>query len=115
MQGRHRPEADLDIKMIEMHEKRQRRSFAKAALIQIAAAVLAVAIWFCFRTEAYLANPLDGDLYAHSWGFQSLVFSLIWLPLALFSAGVLICVEWAVLRLCVFLTKAPTTSAAGFR
>lgn len=104
----------MENKMIEMHVKRQRRGFAKAALIQLAAAVLAVAIWFYFRTEAYLAGPPDGDLYAHDWGFQFVVFGLIWLPLTLFSVGVLICLEWAAFRLYVFLTKSPMASASGF-
>lgn len=85
-----------------------------AALLQLSAAALGVAIWFYFRIEAYLAGPTDGDLYAQSWGFQLVVFGLIWLPLTLSLVGVLISLEWMAARLFIVVKEKPREEAPVF-
>ncbi len=56
--------------------------FHRFALVQACIAISGVTIWFLVRTEALLAGPPSPDLYANNWGFQLVVFALVWLPLA---------------------------------
>ena len=59
------------------------RSKLKLILLALAQTALVVAGsigWFDHRTKAYLAGPGDGDLYAHTDGFQWAVYVLFYLP-----------------------------------
>ena len=58
--------------------------------IQVFAILGALAGWFYVRTSHYLAGLPDGDLYAQTWGFQGIVFALLYLPCALLLSGVLL-------------------------
>ena len=44
---------------------------------------------------SYLANPKDGDLYAQTWGFQLIAFSLFRLPIWLLGLLAVLAVEYA--------------------
>ena len=74
--------------------------FWKLAMVQIALAVGFVAAWFYFRTDALLAVPPPpvGDLYAYNWGFQLIVFFVVWLPTTLLIAGILLAIEHQALK-----------------
>lgn len=60
--------------------------------------LLGSAIWFLVQSASYLRNPQDGDLYAHTWGFQFLVFVMFRLPLAFLLLGIVLAVEYAAIR-----------------
>ena len=63
------------------------------AFIQLFLAIAAVGYWFMLRTEAYLAGPADGDLYAQTWGFQTMIFTIGYVPWILLVVGILIILE----------------------
>lgn len=67
---------------------------------QVVLIVGTAAVWFCFRTVAYLAEPPDPDTYAWSWGFQLMVFVVVWLPAILLCVGVLLAIERIALGPC---------------
>ncbi len=62
----------------------------RTAFFELVTVLLAVAVWFTARTANYLAGPPDGDLYAQTWGFQAIVFVLVYLPWAMLTAGALL-------------------------
>ncbi|EJO93126.1 hypothetical protein A471_16035 [Ectopseudomonas mendocina DLHK] len=68
------------------------------ALAQLALAVTVSGIWFYFRTEAFLAGPPSGDLYANNWGFQFIAFVIVWLPSVLLITGILLAIEYQALK-----------------
>ena len=70
------------------------------AVAEAAIAVSAVAIWFYFRTSALLAVPPPpaGDLYAYNWGFQLIVFVVVWLPATLLLSGTFIAIQHQALK-----------------
>ena len=49
------------------------QGFKTAWLCQLALYFACFCLWFYFRTDAYLAGPPDGDLYAQTWSFQLIV------------------------------------------
>ena len=69
--------------------------FLLIGLAQLVAAVAISAAWFHFRTEAFLSGPGDGDLYAHTRGFQWMVYCVFYLPATLLLAGALILAQRA--------------------
>ena len=68
------------------------------ALAQLALAFAIAGTWFYFRTEAFLAGPPSGDLYANNWGFQLIVFVMVWLPAVLLITGILLVIEHQALK-----------------
>ena len=67
--------------------------FRRLALVQVATALVGVVVWFWMRTEAFLAGPPSPDLYANNWGFQLVVFLLVWLPAAALAAIAILAME----------------------
>ena len=68
------------------------------ALMQVCI-VVAIAGWqFYVGVSEYLAHPTDDDLYAHTWGFQAIVFLVFTLPKILVGLLVLFGVEWFIAR-----------------
>jgi hypothetical protein len=67
--------------------RKYRTPIFRIALLELLAVLIAVAAWFLVRTMNYLAGPPDGDIYAQTWGFQAIVFVLVYLPWALTGAG----------------------------
>jgi uncharacterized integral membrane protein len=51
-------------------------------------------VWYYLDTAAYVAQPPDGDLYAHTWSFQALNFTVSKLPFALLALGSLLGLEY---------------------
>jgi uncharacterized membrane protein len=75
------------------------RLFWTLAIVE-ACIVAAVFGWrFYVGTSAYLGHPTDGDVYAHDWSFQAVVFSLYAVPLFLIIMAVLLGLDWFALRL----------------
>ena len=70
-----------------------KRRFLFLAITQSLLVLAATAIWFYFRTETYLAGPGDGDLYAHTRGFQWLSYFIVYLPGALLISGIILAAE----------------------
>ncbi len=68
------------------------------AILQLFVTVSVVGGWFTLRTVEYLAGPPDGDLYAQNWGFQTIVFFMLYLPWALLAVGCLIVIQSYVLQ-----------------
>jgi hypothetical protein len=78
--------------------KKEARLFWRIVTIQ-ACVILAWLLWrFYIGTKAYLAHPDDGDLYAHNWSFQVLVFCIFRLFPALVGMVALFAFEWFILR-----------------
>lgn len=67
--------------------------FVLIAVAQTLLLVAATATWFHFRTEAFLAGPGDGDLYAHTSGFQWATYFLVYLPATLVVASGLVALQ----------------------
>jgi hypothetical protein len=65
-------------------------SFKVVASIQAAVLFAAFFIWWAVNASAYLANPHDGDLYAHHWGFQVMVGAVYLLGFSVAVATLLI-------------------------
>ena len=81
-----------------MNKKYRLPKFWKLALAQLALAILLFLVVFYVRTKELLAGPHVGDLYAYTWGFQSVVFALFWLPAILLCAGIILIVERQLLK-----------------
>jgi hypothetical protein len=73
----------------------QPRKFWKIALAQIIFAVACSATLFYFRTMTFLAGPPSGDLYANNWGFQLVIFAIVWLPATLLFVGIALAIQRA--------------------
>lgn len=71
--------------------------FGVLAAAQVALAIIGSCAWFYVRTTAYLAGPPDPDTYAQNWGFQLIVFAIVWLPAILLSIGIVLAIERAIL------------------
>ena len=76
-----------------MAKTSQSLKFWKIALAQLLFAVTCSAIWFYFRTMAFLAGPPSGDLYANNWRFQLVVFATVWLPATLLFVGIALAIQ----------------------
>jgi hypothetical protein len=75
---------------------RWQNGFWVAVICQAILLLGTLSVWYFIRTAAYLAKPTDGDLYAHTWSFQAMVFVVYLVPaVALFVA--LIALELLVL------------------
>jgi hypothetical protein len=77
------------------------RYFGVFWILAIAEACLVAAIFawrFYVGASAYLAHPTDGDLYAHDWSFQAIVFLMYAVPRFLVIMAVLIGLDWLALR-----------------
>jgi len=48
---------------------------------------------YIFRTHSILSGPREGDLYAHSWGFQTIVFLTFIFPFWLAALCAMIILE----------------------
>jgi hypothetical protein len=72
---------------------------SKSALIIITVTVwLIVCLSFeLHRISALLALPPSGDLYAHTWSFQLMMFAIFRLPLWLIGLLVVFAAEFALL------------------
>ena len=68
------------------------------ALTQIAILVVVVSWRFYVGVSEYLAHPTDGDLYAHSWSFQAIVFLVFTLPKIVVGVIALLGLEWLIAR-----------------
>lgn len=66
---------------------------------QMVFAVLGSAMWFYFRTSAYLKGPKDGAPFFQSWDTQLLIYTTFWLPLVVLCAGLIIALQGEVLML----------------
>jgi hypothetical protein len=64
------------------------------ALVQTCAVAAIVAWRFHLGVLEYLAHPPDGDLYAHTWSFQAIVFLIFTLPKIIAGVIALLGVEW---------------------
>jgi hypothetical protein len=68
--------------------------------------IFAYLFWrFYTGVKVYLAHPTDGDLYAHNWSFQLIVFCIFRLLPVLVGMIILFTSEWFTLR---FMLKAKT-------
>jgi len=68
------------------------RPFRVAVVVQYAVLIAVFTSWFYTRTRTFMAGPVPGDYYTHSWGFQ-LVVGLLYLAGALAFLTFLVCVE----------------------
>jgi len=68
------------------------------ALMQICVIAAIVGWRFYVGVSEYLAHPPDGDLYAHTWSFQAIVFLVFTLPKILVGVAALLGVEWFIAR-----------------
>ena len=66
--------------------------------MQICVATIILLGWFYLKTSAYLNQPDDLDLYAHTWSFQISMFSLFILPLFVGVMMIVLGTEWWVVR-----------------
>jgi hypothetical protein len=75
---------------------RWKRIFWIVALFQAAVVFGTLGVWYYGRTVANLANPSDGDLYAHSWSFQIMVFLVVYLPTTSILFAALLALEFLI-------------------
>ena len=68
------------------------------AVVQTAIVSAIVGWRFYVGVSEYLAHPTDGDMYAHTWGFQFGVFTICTLPMIVGSVAVLLTLEWFITR-----------------
>ena len=69
------------------------------ALVQVCI-VAVIAGWrFYVGVSDYLAHPTDGDLYAHTWSFQAIVFLIFTLPNIAVGVAALFVSEWFIVRM----------------
>jgi hypothetical protein len=68
------------------------------ALVQACIVAAFVGWRFYMGVSEYLAHPPDGDLYAHTWPFQFIVFLIFTLPKIGVSVIALLGAEWFVVR-----------------
>jgi len=81
-----------------LRARKHRRPPLRLAVLQIVLCLAVVATWFGFRTAEFMAEPTAGDLYAHDWGFQAVMFVLIYLPWTLLASGALVLIESVVFQ-----------------
>jgi hypothetical protein len=63
---------------------------------------LVACLWYeLHRISAILALPADGDLYAHNWGFQLLVFAMFRFPMWLVGLLIIVVAEFLLLNVTV--------------
>ena len=72
------------------------RWFWWAALGQALVLLGSLGGWFLVRTRAYLAAPSGGDLYAHTWSYQALMFFITYGATAVLLFVLLISFEFIV-------------------
>jgi hypothetical protein len=72
------------------------KRFWWAAFSQAVVVFGALGTWFFFTTRTYLANPPDGDVYAHTWSYQALAFFITYGAWAVLLLVVLIALELTV-------------------
>ena len=65
-------------------------SFKVVASAQAVVLFAGFFVWWAVNASAYLANPRDGDLYAHHWGFQVMVGAVYLLGFSVAVATLLI-------------------------
>ncbi len=68
------------------------------ALVQVCILVAIIGWRFYTKTYECLANPRDGDLYAHTWSFQAIAFSVFAVPLCIVVMVVLLWLERFTIR-----------------
>ena len=68
------------------------------AIVQICMVVAIAVCLFYIGVSAYLANPTDGDLYAHTWSFQAIAFLIFTLPKIVVAVIALLGIEWFIAR-----------------
>ncbi len=78
---------------------RLRQKFWFWALVQACIVAIIVAWRFYIGVSNYLAHPTDGDLYAHTWSFQAIVFLVFRLPIILLAFGAWLGLERLAARL----------------
>jgi len=71
------------------------KSRIKVFTITIVMWLVACAGVNAWTISSYLANPQDGDLYAHTLGYQFVVFAIFRLPVWLLGLVVILAVEFA--------------------
>jgi hypothetical protein len=77
---------------------KSRETFRLLAGLEGLLVILGSAVWFYVGTAAYLAAPTDGDLYAHHWRFQLMVFCLFKLPIVALLLGLVLAVEYRLMK-----------------
>ena len=67
--------------------------------------ILTVAFWLVgcvgytvWRLATYTPNPIDGDFYAHNWGFQLIVLIIFRLPIWIAVLLIVLCIEMVILK-----------------
>lgn len=67
--------------------------------------VSTVALWLIgcvgysvWKLANYTPNPIDGDFYAHNWGYQLIVLTVFRLPIWVAVLLVIICIEMVILK-----------------
>ena len=75
-----------------------KRKFWSYALVQTCVVAAIVGWHFYVGVSEYLAHPPDGDMYAHTWSFQAIVFAIFTLPRVLAGLTVLLGLEWFIAR-----------------
>jgi hypothetical protein len=68
------------------------------ALVQTCIVAEIVGWRFYVGASEYLAHPPDGDLYAHTWSFQAIVFLIFTLPKIAVGVIALLGMEWFIAR-----------------
>ena len=78
---------------LRAHMKSLTHRFWFWAIVQ-ACVVAAIFGWrFYAGTLDYLAHPTAGDLYAHTWSFQAIVFSMFAAPIFVGGMAILLSLE----------------------
>jgi hypothetical protein len=85
------PLAGMAFPLTKSYRLNRKRFWSELA--QVLVVLLALSGWYAHRTIDLLAAPPSGDLYAHTWGFQLMVFALMYLPATLVALTVLLLVE----------------------
>jgi hypothetical protein len=80
------------------HMTRVARKFWVWAIAQCCLVAVFAAWKFYTGVADYLAHPTDGDLYAHSWSFQAIVFLMFTLPKILVGLVAIFGLEWFIVR-----------------
>jgi hypothetical protein len=88
--------------------KKSTRFFWICALVQVFVVVVLLTWHFYVWTKGYIAHPTDGDMYAHTWSFQTMVFCIFQLLPAFVVLGVLFTLEW--FALCFILNRRQHTN-----
>ena len=84
---------------LRAHMKSLTHRFWFWAIVQ-ACVVAAIFGWrFYAGTLEYLAHPTDGDLYAHTWSFQAMVFLMFAVPMFVGGMAIVLGLESIVIRM----------------